>query len=175
MQGKSNGFTLVELMLAMAIAIILMALLTPGLVRLVQNNRMSSLHNDLMSDLAIARSTSVTRGNYATLCASNDAGTQCLPQVIIWTNGWLVFDDKDNDGRIDTGEEILSSKNGISDRLKMFSNNPRVSFDPEGSAFGFATEFAFYDGRGNDAKRGLIVSNSGRSRAAESSEILVNC
>ena len=136
---------------------------------------MTTLHNDLMSDLAMTRSTAVTRGNNATLCPSNIAGNQCLKKALIWSHGWLVFDDLDNDGTVDTNEAVLAAKNNISSRLKMIGNTDRITFDPEGSAYGFSAQFAFCDSRGEEGKRGMIVSNSGRSRVAEAYEINVSC
>ncbi len=175
MKLKQNGFTLVELLMTLSIAVILMATVTPGLISLLRDNQMTALHNDLMSDLAITRSTAVTRGNNATLCPSNTSGNQCLKKAQIWSYGWLVFDDLDNDGTIDTNETILATKNKLSSRLKMIGNTDRITFDPEGSAYGFSAQFAFCDSRGEEGKRGMIVSNSGRSRVAEPYEINVRC
>ena len=175
MSQKHRGFSLVELMFTLSILLILMATVSPGLIDMVKNNRMTTLHNDLMGDLALTRSTAVTRGNNATLCASNIAGTQCVNQIFVWSSGWLVFDDLDNDGIIDKNEAILAAKNDISNKIQMIGTNSRISFDPEGSAFGFSSEFAFCDSRGEELKRGLIVSNSGRSRVAEANEIGVAC
>ena len=175
MKAKHSGFSLVELMMALSIAVILMATVTPGLISLLRNNQMTTLHNDLMSDLAVARSTAVTRGNNATLCPSNRAGNQCLKRAQIWSYGWLVFDDLDNDGTIDPNESVIATKNKMSSRLQMIGNTDRITFDPEGSAYGFAAQFAFCDSRGEQGKRGMIVSNSGRSRVAEAFEISVRC
>jgi len=172
---RHAGFTLIEIMITLIIATILIATTAPSLLSMIQNNRMVSLHNDLLSDLALTRSTAVTRGNNATICASNTHGNQCLANSTRWSYGWIVFDDLDNDGAIDTNETILATKQDVPEQLQMIGNSNRVSFDAEGSAFGFAGEFAFCDSRGEDAKRGLVVSNSGRSRVAKDNEISVTC
>ena len=169
------GFTLIELMITLIIGVTMISIATPSLMKIVQSNRMVALHNDLLSDLALARSTAVTRSSNATLCASNAYSNQCLSSSNQWPNGWIVFEDVDNDGQIDSAETIIAVYNSLHDQLTVIASNTRVSFDPEGFASGFANEFTFCDSRGDTAKKGLLVSNAGRSRVVETSEISVSC
>lgn len=171
---KQRGFTLIELMITLTIAVILISTTAPSLMSSYQNNKMVSLHNDLLSDLALARSTAVTRGNSATLCASNTSGSQCVNNSTNWSHGWLVFNDIDNDGVVDITETVLTAK-GKPNQIDVITSADRISFGSDGTALGFSGEFAFCDSRGESAKRGLIVSNSGRSRVAEATDIAVTC
>lgn len=176
---KLSGFTLIEVMVTMVVAVILIMIGGPNISLLVKNNRMSALQGDLISAFALARSTAVTRGNSATICASNPASTQCKrgSQARIWNNGWLIFNDIDNDGLVDRGEEVLAVKNDMPQEavLSLSASRRRVSFDSEGSAFGFSSQFVFCDSRGDSDKTGLILSNSGRSRVAEAVEVSIKC
>ena len=172
---EQAGFTLVEIMVTLIVGATLISMTTPSLVNIVKRNRMVALHNDLVSDLALTRSTAVTRGSNATLCASNAFSNQCLSTSTQWPYGWIVFEDVDNDARIDSAETIIAVNNTLSDQLQMFASSTRVSFDAEGFAYGFSNEFTFCDSRGDSAKKGLIVSNAGRSRVAEANEIDVSC
>lgn len=174
-KSKQAGFTLIEIIVTLTVGMILVSITAPSLANIVQNNRMVALHNDLLSDLALARSTAVTRGSNATLCASNAIGNQCLSSSAQWPYGWIVFDDVDNDGLIDSAETIIAVNNNMSEQLQMIASNSRVSFDAGGFANGFSNEFTFCDKRGDSAKKGLIVSNAGRSRIAETSEIATSC
>ncbi|MGB1310402.1 MAG: GspH/FimT family pseudopilin [Leucothrix sp.] len=173
--NKQTGMTLIEVMITLTIATILISATSPSLMTMVQNNRMVSMHNDLLSDLALTRSSAVTQGSNATLCASNASGSQCLSNNTTWEYGWLVFNDPDNDAIIDNDETIIVARNNLSKQLQLVSSSHRVSFNTEGSALGFASEFAFCDSRGDSSKKGLIVSNSGRSRVAKINEIAVTC
>ena len=50
------GFSLIELMITVALAAIVLAMGVPAFGDLVQDNRMATLINDLVTDLNLARS-----------------------------------------------------------------------------------------------------------------------
>jgi len=87
---RRTGFTIVELMIVIAIVAVLSAIAAPSLRDLVKNTRMTSLVNDLMSDLNAARGEAVKRGVRVSICTSNN-GTQCTATA--WNQGWIVFTD----------------------------------------------------------------------------------
>lgn len=74
------GFTLIELMMTVALAAIVLALAAPSLRDLVQNNRVTAHANALAGALALARSEAVRRGGPTSVCA-DAAG---------WQQGWSV-------------------------------------------------------------------------------------
>ena len=65
---KQKGLTLVEVMITLIIVAVLMATTAPSLISMTLNNRLSALHNSLLSDLTLARNTSVNGGNFVILC-----------------------------------------------------------------------------------------------------------
>ena len=97
MRRKQQGLTLVELMVALAVAIILVTVGMPLFTGIVASNRAAAQTNDLVSALKLARSEAVKR---ATDVAARRAGAG-------WADGWTVFVDDDNDGVVDGGEEVL--------------------------------------------------------------------
>lgn len=99
-ENSSNGFTLIELIVTMAIAVILITVAAPSFTESLRGNRLATTTNDFMSSLLVARSEAVKRGGYVTVCKKNSAGTDC-DNSAQWENGWIVFADSDGDKSLD--------------------------------------------------------------------------
>lgn len=67
------GFTLIELIVTMTIAVILITLAAPAFNDLLRSNRMTAQANELLSMLTIARSEAVKRGASVYTCVIKDA------------------------------------------------------------------------------------------------------
>ena len=104
--GTENGFTLIELIVVLAVAAVLIGIAAPNLIDVVRNNRLSSQVNDLVTSLNLARSEALTRGQMITVCRSKNGGS-CDADDGNWEDGWLVFSDSDGNGVIDAGESII--------------------------------------------------------------------
>ena len=97
--GRQSGFTLIELMIAIAVAAVLITLATPHFRLLIQNNRLSSAANDFVSALNLARAEAVKRGVVVFICRTDDP--QATPPACQrannalhdgnWSNGWLIY------------------------------------------------------------------------------------
>ena len=93
---SQDGFTLIELMVTIGVMAILIMVAAPGIRDLFMNVRMSAHTNDLMGDLALARSEAIKRGATVGLCPSPAPHTTC--NGTDWKAGWMVFVDADGDG-----------------------------------------------------------------------------
>ncbi len=94
-----NGFSIVELMVTLAIAGILLAVALPSFTTMIIGNNLSSQSNDLMSDLGLARSEAAKIGARVTLCISSD-GASCTAGSD-WSSGRIVFIDAPPYGTVD--------------------------------------------------------------------------
>jgi type IV fimbrial biogenesis protein FimT len=119
------GFTLLELMVVVAIAGALMAIGIPTFNDMMRNNRLTTYANELVTALNTARSEAVKRGVSVSVrkISPSDAVVPqgvaaCTNATGYWSScGWNVFVDVDEDGILDApgGINEDQSKNGILD------------------------------------------------------------
>ncbi|KEA64587.1 Type IV fimbrial biogenesis protein FimT [Marinobacterium lacunae] len=83
------GFTLLELMVALAILAILLAVGVPSFQSFIQRSQLDASREGLESALYLSRSEAVTRATRIVLCRRNGSGSACA-DANNWNNGWLV-------------------------------------------------------------------------------------
>lgn len=104
--GKpQSGYTLLELMTAIAILGILLGIAVPSFREYTRNSRATAAQNDLVTSLALARNESLKRSRAVTVCASTDSLT-CSGSTD-WSTGWIVFTDGGAAGVVDAGIDAL--------------------------------------------------------------------
>jgi type IV fimbrial biogenesis protein FimT len=105
---RGTGFTLVEMLITMAVVAILVTIATPGFKYVTASNRIATEINGLLGDLQFARSEAIKEGETVTVCIANTAGNDCLGGTpSTWQNGWIVFLDSNGNQKRDNGEAIL--------------------------------------------------------------------
>lgn len=104
---KARGFTLLELMAGIAVLGILLGIGIPSFRDLLASSRLTSMSNEMVTAISVARGEARKRGIPVSLCASNAARDGCVAGGS-WNSGWLVFtDDLGTAGVIDAGDELL--------------------------------------------------------------------
>jgi type IV fimbrial biogenesis protein FimT len=96
MKIAQHGFTLLELMTALAVVGVLVAIATPSFKQFAANSRTVASANSLANALAVARSEALRRSMPVSICASQNG--QACQDTPDWSGGWLVF--TDNSGTV---------------------------------------------------------------------------
>jgi type IV fimbrial biogenesis protein FimT len=160
---KVLGYTLMEVLIALTVVVILASVAVPGYEVIQNRSRVNADWNNLHTALNEARTAAVTRGVRVGICPSAD-GTSCGED---WSQGWLVFEDRNGNGQRDAGEEILRvaralEPNSLTVRRANGDALDFIGFNNRGFATASST-FTLCD-RNNEASRAraVLLLNSGR-------------
>jgi type IV fimbrial biogenesis protein FimT len=98
---RQRGFTLIELVTVLAVAVIVLAVGAPNLIELVRRQHLRTAANDLFGALALARAQAMARNERVEVAPRDADGTD-------WSRGWTVFVDRDGDGKPGPADEIIA-------------------------------------------------------------------
>lgn len=170
---RSKGFTIIELMITLALVAVIIAVAAPAMTNMIKNNRLRGSSLDLMSDIQFARSEAVRRGTQVVLCRSaapTTATPVCGGTVNTWTTGWLIYtNDPADTTHIFGGTDALlrvglPAGSGVTIRSNA-SGNQTVAFNADGSTDegGNTSRFTICDSRGAANGRQINIRASGHA------------
>ncbi len=105
--GQRAGYTMVELLCALAIVAVLLGLALPEMSRMLASYRLRAAASDLYGAIDLTRSQAIARGSRVQLVPLD-------PRGLNWSSGWVVFIDTDADRRPGPGEEVIASHGPLS-------------------------------------------------------------
>lgn len=162
------GFTLLELLVALAIAALVAAVGVPGLGAYIAEQRLHARADALLRALEVARSEAIKRGARVDVCPG--AG-HCVAGAMAWEGGWTIVPDEARAGGPAIAVEAASPA-GVTIR----GNRPLADYVSYTSA-GHARRFdgalqmgTFTVCSPGQRMRKVILASSGRARLERSSE-----
>jgi type IV fimbrial biogenesis protein FimT len=191
-----QGYTLIELMVLVAVMSIVLAVGVPQLSTFFDGNRMVSNTNALVSAIQITRSEAIKRGNRVTLCKSSnaDAGTPACTTGGDWDQGWFVFSDSPSSigvynsategvplrrfvGAEGSNTTITTSDNIIANYISFTSRGvPKTANGgAQSGTFQVCDDRGLTNAAGNVIARGIVLSASGRVRLSKDSATIGSC
>lgn len=177
---KGNaGFTLVELLVAIALLSVLIGIGAPNFQLVVSETKQVTLYNKVSSTLRFARSEAIKRSSAVSVCARASDIT-CGSD---WSNGMLVFLDSAKNGarlvydgtdstirpvRLPRTDITMAASALLPGDTATPAATTIIRFDERGRPNWLNGTFVFCDERGESDARALIMTGSGITRRAYS-------
>ena len=179
--NRIRGFTLIELIVTVAIAAILLTIGVPSFQTMILNNTRVAQTNEFVGVLNLARSEAIKRGSRVVICRSTNGSSCATDTTGIWEGGWIAFVDRNQNGVLNAGapdnEEVLKMQSSIANRFTLRSGSAFtqwIAYRPNGTSEGNVVAsgnilgtFSLCDKRGVDHARFVEVTNTGRTNVRE--------
>ena len=160
MQQAPRGFTLVELMVTIAVAAILLSIAAPAMQTLLQDDRQSTQANTLWMSLNLARSEARKQDVSVSVCPSND-GLTCSGSAGSWAQGWIVLSTAAGTTAPATTVPAIATGSTLTEATPLAT----VTFFSNGMVSAPAA-FTLCDSRGAAKARSVEVTFAGRVTAS---------
>ena len=174
-----TGFTLIELMIAISILALILVVGVPSFRVTIQNNRVITNANELISAVMIARNEAIKRGVNVQIM-SNSGNSN-------WTTGWTIITDDNNDGVFNSSPAVstcippadclVHTRTGLNGGVGLNSvvnNVAFFEFDPRGRRRTVVSQpdtLVMCDVRGFVPQaRAILITNTGRGRVVSATD-----
>jgi type IV fimbrial biogenesis protein FimT len=102
---RNRGFTVIELLVSVAIMGVLTAIATPVYLGTVDRWRVTNALDQMSSAVDLTRNSAIQRSGSVSL--AKIAGSNC-GTTQSWSCGWQVFRDANSDGTFDAADELIA-------------------------------------------------------------------
>jgi type IV fimbrial biogenesis protein FimT len=146
---RTRGFTVVELMVTVAVVAVLAAIALPNFRDFIRRNNVSTQTSNLFGDLQLARSQAISRRGVVALCpralTATPGDTTCASSTAVFDNGWLVYTNPVSSASAPytaSSSQSLLHLNESPDAVSIRADTAgTLSFDPRGQLRGNLMHF----------------------------------
>ncbi len=168
---RQNGYTMIEVMIVVALIGIVFAFAVPQYQRMVSGNKVRTTTDALLHDLNVVKAAARERGGGIVICKSDspEAVPPSCSAVVSsplgntgWASGWIAFKDTNGSGQYDVGEDLIftqppTMQSFVEGSVVPTPNVNAMTFNATGQNMGGAVRF-FVKGAGTaDASRDRYV------------------
>jgi type IV fimbrial biogenesis protein FimT len=172
--SNSNGVTLLELVVVIAIAAVLVTLAVPSFTSLSERSAVSGHVNMFIGTLRFARSEAIKAGSSVVICRSSNSETAtptCDANGNDWRLGWIVFVNRDldagNNYNPGNGDTLLKVQGEIpsSGGIVPAATVGKLVFRPTGIMAAGASQLVFNSrSLSSEQQKVVCISFQGRAR-----------
>jgi type IV fimbrial biogenesis protein FimT len=169
----NTGFTLIELMVTIAIAGILIGIAIPSFTSIITSNRLTTSANQLVTALNFARSEAIKRSMQVTVTRKGGTSAQ-------WESGWDVFVDSDGSNAFndngtaplcEAGEDcLLRTYNALPNGYTLRTGNSHykdyAAYLPSGLGVTGGDTFRLCKGTDTATSREITINTIGRAQVS---------
>lgn len=166
---KQQGFTIIELMVTVALVAIIAGLAAPSFTKMMRTSRVQTASNSLMTGFNLARAEAIRRGKNVYMMPVADPNVYPPTQSTQWENGWVIFMDGNDDGIIPN--PIVAPMIRVGDAMNgvdVVGADTMVVFNSRGQPTSGAGDYVFNAVNctsGSDKQVTIDLGTVGRSRS----------
>ena len=167
-QLAGHGFTLIELIIAMMMVAVSLAIVLPAYRDWIAAQQLANHARFIVDTLHVARSEAIKQGYRVNVCKTRDKRV-CTDQGG-WEQGWLMFVDEDRSGHVEDDTIVLHREGPARDDITVRGNRPvedYVSYTALGHARllnGALQMGTFILCKSGQNALNVVLANSGRAR-----------
>ncbi|MEH8174989.1 GspH/FimT family pseudopilin [Aeromonas veronii] len=132
---KNAGFTLMELMIAIALGVILLGIGIPSLSDLLGSNNLATQEKSLLNHLNYARQQAISNQQTVTLCLTtiNNSVEECVTANQNGATRQIAFIDTNSDQKLNGSETTLAASPEFPAELAISADAQALRFTPDGT------------------------------------------